>query len=152
MTARLAYANILARDMDALCAFYAGVFGFAEIEGHRSPIYRCLDAGGVELGFNAALAFELLNLRQRAPGPDVAASPVTSYFTFELDSADAVDATLRSAVARGAHVVKEPYDTYYNARQCVLEDPEGNVFRLNHRKGPRKLAREVERPPWSGVS
>ena len=97
MTARLAYANILARDVDALCAFYAGVFGFPEIEGHRSPIYRCLDAGGVELGFNAALAYELLNLRERAPKPGDAKFPLATYLTFELDSVDAIDATMRKA-------------------------------------------------------
>ena len=152
MSARLAYANILARDVDALCAFYAGVFGFPEIAGHRSPIYRCLDAGGVELGFNAALAYELLNLRERAPKPDDAKGPLATYLTFELDSAGAIDATMRKAVERGARVLKEPYDTYYNARQCVLEDPEGNVLRLNHRKGPRTPAHHVERPPWSGAS
>lgn len=150
MSTRLAYANILARDVDALCAFYADVFGFPEIEGHRSPIYRCLDAGGVELGFNAPLAYELLNLRERAPNPEDGAGPLATYLTFELDCADAVDATMRKAVERGARVLKQPYDTYYNARQCVLEDPEGNVLRLNHRKGPRTPASDVERPPWSG--
>ena len=152
MNARLAYANILARDIDALCDFYASVLGFAEIEGHRSPIYRCLDAGGIELGFNAALAYELLNLAGHAPGPGEARGPLATYLTFELDSPGAIDATMRKAVERGARVLKEPYDTYYNARQCVLEDPEGNVFRLNYRKGPRTPADEVERPPWSGAS
>lgn len=153
MIARLAYVNILARDMEALAGFYASVLGLREIEGHRSPIYRCLDAGGVELGFNATLAYELLNLNDRMPfSGDRREAPIAAYFTFELDSAEAIDATIRMAVAHGARVVKEPYDTYYNARQCVLEDPEGNVFRLNHRKGPRTPAQDVESPPWSGAS
>ena len=104
------------------------VFDFQEIETHRSPIYRCLDANGVELGFNAALAYELLNLAGRAPGPGEARGPLATYLTFELDSPGAIDATMRKAVERGARVLKEPYDTYYNARQCVLEDPEGDVF------------------------
>jgi hypothetical protein len=30
-------------------------------------------------------------------------------------------------------VIKGPYRTYYGAWQVVAEDPEGNVFRLNHR-------------------
>jgi len=29
-----------------------------------------------------------------------------------------------------------------------MEDPEGNVFRINHRKGPRIPAQELENPPW----
>ncbi|MBX9761391.1 MAG: VOC family protein [Beijerinckiaceae bacterium] len=153
MIARLAYFNLLARDVDALCGFYARVFEFAEIEGHRSPIYRCLEAGGVELGFNAQLAYELLNLAHRKPaGAQAEPTPVAAYITFELDSAEAIDATMRKALAHGARLLKEPYDTYYNARQCVLEDPEGNVLRLNYRKGPRKPAHEVDSPPWPGAT
>ena len=148
MSARLAYVNILARDMEGLAAFYAGVFGFSEIEGHRSPIYRCLDAGGVELGFNAAIAYDLLHLAHRKPPTTGDAMPVSAYITFELDSVETIEAIMRAAVARGARLLKEPYDTYYNARQCVLEDPEGNVFRLNFRKGPRTPAAEVQSPPW----
>ena len=135
MTARLSYVNLFARDIDALAGFYSGLLGFAEIVAHRSPIYRCLDAGGgMELGFNAVDAYALLNLQDRQP---VEAAPVTVYFTVELDSAAAVDALAADCVAGGGHVVKAPYLTYYNARQAVLADPEGNVFRLNHRIGPR---------------
>ena len=46
MKARLAYVNIIARDIEGLSRVYTDVFGFPEIEGHRSPIYRRLDAGG----------------------------------------------------------------------------------------------------------
>ncbi|MFN3889554.1 MAG: VOC family protein [Beijerinckiaceae bacterium] len=146
MKARLAYVNILAKDIDALAAFYMGVFAFREIEGHRSPIYRCIDAGGVELGFNAPLAGELLNIRARRPE---SGDGLATYITFEMESEAALESALRGAQAHGGRVLKAPYDTYYNARQCVLEDPEGNVFRLNVRKGPRKPAHEVEAPPWA---
>jgi uncharacterized glyoxalase superfamily protein PhnB len=145
MKARLAYVNILARDIEALSAFYMETFGFAEIAEFRSPIYRCLDAGGLELGFNAPLAYELLNI---AHADDGAAHAISTYITFETQSAEALDDIRQTAVARGATVLKPPYDTYYNARQCVLADPEGNVFRLNFRKGPRPPASEVETPPW----
>lgn len=145
MSVRLAYVNILARDIDALSRFYALTFGFDEIEGHRSPIYRCLDAGGVELGFNAQIAYELLNLAARKP---VSGAGVATYVTFECASPAGLDDICARALANGARVLKAPYDTYYNARQCVLEDPEGNVFRLNHRIGPRKAANEVANPPW----
>ncbi len=146
MSARLAYVNILARDVDALSRFYREVFGFAEIETHRSPIYRCLDANGLELGFNAPLAYELLNI---AP-PGESRAGVATYITFEMDGEDELERALERATTLGARVLKPPYDTYYNARQCVLEDPEGNVFRLNHRKGQRQPAATVENPPWSG--
>lgn len=60
--AHLAYVNLFARDIEALMRFYADLFGFAERAAFRSPIYRCLDAGGIELGFNAAEAYRLLDL------------------------------------------------------------------------------------------
>ena len=68
-SARIAYVNIFARDIVALSGFYARLFGFAEIEAHRSPIYRCLDAGGVELGFNAPEAYGLLGIADRKSRP-----------------------------------------------------------------------------------
>jgi predicted enzyme related to lactoylglutathione lyase len=144
MSARLAYVNILAHDIDALADFYARVFGFAEIASHRSPIYRCLDANGAELGFNAPLARELLHIDAPAQGR----AGIATYITFEMASVDDLDSASQLAVSLGARLLKAPYDTYYNARQCVLEDPEGNVFRLNFRRGPRLAASEVENPPW----
>ena len=38
----------LLRDIEALSTFYGALFGFREIEGHRSPIHRCLDANGID--------------------------------------------------------------------------------------------------------
>lgn len=133
--ARLAYANIIARDIVALSRFYSEVLGFPEIVGHRSPIYRCLDAGGIELGFNAHDAYALLNLADRKPaGP----ASVGTYVTFEVPLKSQVDAIARDAVVHGGTIIKPPYETYYNGWQAVLADPEQNVFRINHRMGPRK--------------
>ena len=138
---RLAYVNILAQDIDRLSLFYAELFGFPEIEGHRSPIYRCLDAGSVELGFNAREAYQLLNLAGREPTSDVV---VRSYVTIEVLSQERIEQCASRAVALGGRVLKSAYQTYYNAVQCVLEDPEGNVLRVNHRRGPRE--------PWQQVA
>lgn len=132
---RLAYVNLFARDIERLSLFYIALFGFEEIVAHRSPIYRCIDAGGIELGFNAGKAYELLELSRRRPREDEA--PVTAYFTFEAGSVADVDALVARAVELGGSVVKAPYTTYYNAHQAVLADPECNVFRINHRMGAR---------------
>jgi len=130
VTGRLAYINVFARDVDRLFAFYAGLFGLKELEALRSPIYRCLDANGAELGFHAQDAYKLLNLADRKPDGE---APVSTYFTFELPDQAAVDAAVARAASAGARVVKAPYVTYYNSYQAVLADPEGNVFRVNHR-------------------
>lgn len=137
VAARLAYVNLFARDIVALSGFYTALFGFPEIAAHRSPIYRCLDAQGAELGFNAAEAYALLNLQTRQPMDAENPLPLGVYFTIELDSADAVDRAARQCAQLGGTVLKPPYLTYYNARQAVLADPEGNVFRVNHRVGAR---------------
>ena len=143
--ARIAYLNIVTPEPERLAGFYMTLFGFSEILAHRSPIYRCLDAGGLELGFNAEAAYDLLALADRKPsGP----SPVRTFITVEVESADLVDHLCSQAKMLGGHVVKPPYLTYYNARQAVLTDPDGNVFRLNHRLGPRVPARDVADPPW----
>jgi predicted enzyme related to lactoylglutathione lyase len=139
---RVAYVNILANDPQRLADFYGRLFGFAEIEAHRSPIYRCLDANGVELGFNAPEAYGLLGIADRT---GEGRAPVRAYFTIEVDAPEAVNAIAAAAAGQGGHVVKAPYDTYYNARQAVLEDPEGNVFRVNHRMGPRTPWAEIEK-------
>jgi predicted enzyme related to lactoylglutathione lyase len=43
-----------------------------------------------------------------------------------------VSAATERAVANGARLLHEPYETYYGAWQSVLADPDGNVFRINH--------------------
>jgi predicted enzyme related to lactoylglutathione lyase len=143
--ARVAYVNLFAQDIDKLSAFYATLFGFPELVGHRSPIYRCLDAGGVEFGFNADQAYELLGLADRKPA---GRPPVRAYFTIELGSREAVDAAIGRVESQGGRVIKGPYTSYYNAWQAVLEDPEGNVFRVNHRMGPRTPADQLAEKPW----
>ncbi|HRE00126.1 MAG TPA: VOC family protein, partial [Ilumatobacteraceae bacterium] len=56
----------------------------------------------------------------------------TQYLTFECESDDAVTAATERAIANGARLLHDPYETYYGAFQSVLADPDGNVFRINH--------------------
>jgi hypothetical protein len=74
------------------------------------------------------------------------------YPTFEADSAETGDRIALKAQDAGGRIVKPPYDTRYNGCQCVIEHPEGDLFRINHRKGPRHPAAEVENPPWNASS
>ncbi len=144
-TARLAYVNLFARDHVALARFYQTVFGFTEIKAHRSPIYVCLDAGGMEMGFNAETSYALLGLSDRKPKDR---APLRTFLTIEVGAPEMIDEAVTAALENGGTLVKAAYDTYYNARQAVLEDPDGNVFRINHRKGPRVPADAVGDPPW----
>ena len=122
----LSSVNIFTQNLDALVAFYAELFDLKEKTELRSPIYRALDAGGAMIGFNGFEAYELLKLEDFSQ-----TSGVKSLLTFDVSHADDVARIGRDALKRGAKMVKEPYDTAYGSRQCVLFDPEGNVFRIN---------------------
>jgi uncharacterized glyoxalase superfamily protein PhnB len=122
----LSYVNVFARDVVALSGFYQQVFGFAEIEAIRSPIFRGLDTGKSSLGFNALDAYELLHLSEYSD-----TRGVKFLLNIDVDRKDDVDRMVPVAVAAGATLIKAPYITYYHWYQSVLLDPEGNVFRIN---------------------
>jgi predicted lactoylglutathione lyase len=122
----LSYVNVFAQDIEALSGFYAQLFGFEEIQAIRSPIFRGLDTGKSCIGFNAPEAYQLLGLEQFA-------GSTGAKFLLNIDVASQaeVDRLVPLAVARGATLVKAPYQTYYNWDQAVLLDPEQNIFRIN---------------------
>jgi predicted enzyme related to lactoylglutathione lyase len=121
--------NLFCRDPERLMGFYAALLGLPENEAARSPIYRALRFGAVELGFNKTDAYALLGIADRAP-----AAPATSaYATFVVGTEAEVERLAARVAELGGRVIKPPYRTYYGAWQVVAEDPEGHVFRLNHR-------------------
>jgi predicted enzyme related to lactoylglutathione lyase len=121
--------NLFCRDPVALMGFYQALLGLPENEAARSPIYRALRLGEAELGFNKVDAYPLLGLGDRVPGD----RGVTAYATFVVAEEAEVGKLAERVAALGGRVIKPPYRTYYHAWQVVAEDPEGNVFRLNHR-------------------
>ena len=124
--AHLSYVNVFAKDVVALSGFYQRVFGFAEIEAIRSPIFRGLDTGKSSLGFNALDAYELLHLAEFSD-----TRGVKFLLNIDVDSREEVDRMVPVAVESGATLIKAPYLTYYHWYQSVLLDPEGNVFCIN---------------------
>ncbi len=124
--AALSSVNLFALDIESLAAFYSGLFDLPEKLEQRSSIYRALDAGGVAIGFNGYEAYRLLDL-----GGAGEPAGVRSLLTFEAADHAAVQRLTETAIARGAVLVKGPYQTAYGSRQSVLFDPEGNVFRIN---------------------
>jgi uncharacterized glyoxalase superfamily protein PhnB len=118
----------MSRDIDSLSTFYATTFGFEMMPDLETPIFRAVDAThGMILGFHAAEAWELMEIESFRPEHGT-----RQFLSFEFDSDAEVDGKVRDACRNGATVVKAPYDTYYNARQAILTDPEGNLFRINH--------------------
>lgn len=123
---RLARIAIFTRDFAALPAFYSELFGFAEIEAMRSPVFCVLDTGATGLGFYAPEAYGILSL----PRPDAGTAEVGAMLTVEVDTADAVDGLTRQALTKGAGLVGAPAATRYGWYMAVLRDPEGNAFRI----------------------
>ena len=112
--------------------FYAALLGWPEAAQSRSAIYRALELDGVQLGFNAEAAYDLLNIADRRPSNVAQAGPpTTAYATFMLDAAADVDASTAKVESLGGGIIKSPYATYYGQWQAVLRDPERHVFRLS---------------------
>jgi catechol 2,3-dioxygenase-like lactoylglutathione lyase family enzyme len=122
--------STMCRDHVALADFYTAAFGFARVPQVESPIFIALAAGGVALGFHADEAFDLLEVGERRGGL------TANHVTFDLGTAEAVEASVEAFAALGATVVKGPFTTYYDARQVVYLDPEGNVFRVSDTQAP----------------
>lgn len=121
--------NLFCADPEALMGFYRQLLDLPENTAARSPIYRALRLGEAELGFNRTDAYALLELADRVPGD----RGIRAYPTFVVTEEPQVEALAARIAELGGRVVKGPYRTYYGAWQVVAEDPEGNVFRLNHR-------------------
>lgn len=112
-------------DHEALAGFYIEAFGLSPVAEVGSPIFIALDAGNVALGFHAADAYDLLGIADRKGGV------TANHVTFDLGTVAAVDAAVDELIALGATLIQGPFTTYYGARQTVLADPEGNVFRIS---------------------
>jgi len=123
-------------DHEALAGFYAEAFGFGRVEEVASPIFVALDAGGVALGFHADEAHDLLGVADRRSDPGA------DHVTFDLGTAEQVEAAVERLVSLGAELIQGPFTTYYDARQAVMADPEGNVFRISDTQTALVLPRE----------
>jgi uncharacterized glyoxalase superfamily protein PhnB len=127
MGVSISLASYISADFVALFEFYSTTFDLPEVEALHSDIFRGADVGGLTLGFSAPVVYEMLHIEEWAD-----ARGTTQYLTFELPSDAEVTAATDRAVDNGARLLHEPYETYYNAWQSVLADPDGNVFRINH--------------------
>ena len=125
MTASLSFVSVICDDVGSLAAFYGEVFDLASVDDLASEHFRALKIGDTVLGFSAPSAFEMLNLE--AVGPQAP----TTFWTFEVDTAEQVNTLTQIAIDAGARCVKNPSRTYYGSWQSVLLDPAGNAFRIN---------------------
>ena len=118
--------SVFCADHVALARWYRTTFGFREVPEVASEVFAAVAAGPVALGFHHDDAYDLLDL-----GAERDPTGTRVHCTIVVGDADAVDAALEPLRSAGARVIKEPFTTYYGARQIVFADPEGNVMRLS---------------------
>jgi uncharacterized glyoxalase superfamily protein PhnB len=121
--------TLRAHDARALIRFLVDAFGFEEVvtHGEGDRVDHCQLAwplgGGIMLG----------SQRDDEKWP---LRPGTFGCYVVVDDTDAVH---RRAVAAGAEITVEPYDTDYGSRDFVARDPEGNLWSFGTYRGePRK--------------
>ena len=127
--APMVWPTLRAKDALGLIRFLVEGFGFREAEvvvdgevvNHaelRWPL-----GGGIMLGS-----------ARTGPADPWALTPGTAGIYVVSDDPDALFAR---AVAAGATVVTEPYDTDYGSRECAVRDPEGNRWSFGTYRGAR---------------
>ncbi|MAC46729.1 MAG: glyoxalase [Oceanospirillum sp.] len=123
----LSYLNIFSKDIELLSKFYCDIFGLKEIEESRSNYFIGFDTGVSKLGFSSFDAYDLLDI----PKPVNEVKETHHVITFEAKNIQEVDELTEKSVANGAVLLKSPFNTYYGWYQSVLEDIDGNVYRIS---------------------
>lgn len=119
--------TLRARDARALIRFLVESFGFVEVVTHADgdDVAHCQLAwppgGGIMLGSARPSDGDRWPLEPGSFGGYVVC--------------DDVDELFARAVAAGATVGSEPYDTDYGSRDCMLLDPEGNRWQFGTYRG-----------------
>jgi catechol 2,3-dioxygenase-like lactoylglutathione lyase family enzyme len=136
--ADVALVSIFCSAHQDLAGWYRRVFGFREIESLTTPIFVALAAGPIALGFHHDDAYDLLGVSD-----DRFSRGTKIHLTLAVDGDAAIDAAHRALAAHGATIVREPFTTYYGARQIVFRDPEGNLVRISTPQAALDLSSEA---------
>jgi uncharacterized glyoxalase superfamily protein PhnB len=121
------YPSLRARDARGLIRFLVEAFGFEETvvygEGDRVDHAQLSwpPGGGIMLG----------SVRDDPDDP-FALTPGT-FGCYVV--ADDIDGLYARAAARGAEIVRKPFDTDYGSRDFTARDPEGNLWSFGTYRG-----------------
>lgn len=106
--------------------FYGAAFGAKERFRLTEPSGRI---GHAELDFNGAI----LMLSDEFPELDLHGPRPAEGHTLTLHlHVDDADATIKSAVAAGATLLREPQDMFYGERSGAIRDPFGHRWNVGH--------------------
>jgi uncharacterized glyoxalase superfamily protein PhnB len=119
--------TLRANDARALIKFLVDAFGFAEVVVHG-------DGDRVD---HAQLSWPLgggimLGSANRGDDDPWALKPGSCGCYVVVDDTDKLH---ERAVAAGAEIIREPYDTDYGSRDFAARDPEGNMWQFGTYRG-----------------
>lgn len=120
---------LLYADAEAARTFLVEVFGFTETLTVRGDDGRTIVHGELKWPEGGGVMY---GSRHKHPDGDVPEPTGIGWLCVATDDPDGVH---RRAVAAGAKVVHEPYDTDYGSRNVGIADPEGNVWTFGTYKG-----------------
>ena len=117
--------NLVAADMDAILAFYRllgadipdSAVWSSETGAHHVTVVM---PGGFHLEFDSVALANVYNA-----GYEPGRSAGQCMLGFEVDSREAVDALYEKMTAAGHRGLQPPWDAFWGARACVVEDPDG---------------------------
>jgi len=126
--------TLRARDARGLIDFLTGAFGFVETVSYPD------EAGGISHAqVDWLLGGGVMLGTAREDPDDVWPLQPGTFGAYVVT--DDTDALFARAVAAGAQVVREPYDTDYGSRDCILRDPEGNRWSFGTYRGHPRVVR-----------
>jgi len=120
---------LLYDDPEAARVFLTEVFGFTETLTVRGDDGRTIVHAELKWPEGGGVMYGTRNATHEGEFPQPTG---ISWLCVATDDPDAVH---RRAVAAGARVVQEPYDTDYGSRNVGLADTEGNIWTFGTYKG-----------------
>lgn len=112
--------RLVVADANRAMAFYRDAFGATEVECHRSPDGKVVQA---ELSMDG-VSFYVKDADSFDPGPvEVGGTPV--ILSLATDDSDAL---FKAAVEHGAEVIYPLETRSYGARDARIKDPSGHLW------------------------
>jgi uncharacterized protein len=130
---QLHFLTLSTKDLDAARAFYGDGLGWSPLMDVPGEIIFFQIAPGLTLGFFDAAKFAQ---DQDRPGTDIGVSGLT--LSHNVDSRDAVDATVEKLVAAGGTILKAPREGAFGGiYHALVSDPNGVIWEIAYNPGWR---------------